>query len=253
VAGPIAPALRALLSNSIDYAGLFPPASLPLDVVVAKYREYKAGEFAWLLGKLVVTRHELAGEPIDEPLTVVSNSDHARAVSIETKLVISTSRPTYCEVPITELDELRKIGSFAKIRAGGVTPEAIPTVDYVANYIEACATRRLPFKATAGLHHPIRSIQPLTYEPGAVRATMHGFINFLLASAFAWHAAPMDLIRNILEETDPNAFRFDAAAHWRDHSLDRDRLTAARRDFAHSFGSCLFTDPIDGLQKLGWL
>src|SRR5258708_31204656 len=36
-----------------------------------------------------------------------------------------------------------------------------------AAFIVACAERQLPFKVTAGLHHPVRAAHPLTYEPDA--------------------------------------------------------------------------------------
>jgi len=37
----------------------------------------------------------------------------------------------------------------------------------------------VPFKATAGLHHPLRCIHPLTHEPNSPAAAMHGFLTSL--------------------------------------------------------------------------
>ena len=105
------------------------------------------------------------------------------------------------------------------LRTGGVKPEAIPSINAVAAFIRFCAERRLPFKATAGLHHPIRAEHPLTYEANAPRAVMHGFLNVFLAAAFAWHGEKD--IEPILAETDPAAFHFDDRAHWRERTLDR--------------------------------
>ena len=65
----------------------------------------------------------------------------------------------------------------------------------------------VPFKATAGLHHPVRAPQALTYEADSPRALMHGFLNVLLAGTFAWHGERD--IEPILAETEPQAFRFD--------------------------------------------
>ena len=157
----------------------------------------------------------------------------------------------YCEVPIGDLDEVKRAGCFAKLRTGGVKPEAIPAVGDVAAFIVACAERRLPFKATAGLHHPVRAPHPLTYEADAPRAVMHGFLNVFLAAAFAWHG-DRDL-EPVLAETDPAAFRFDERAHWRDRSLDADQVREARQQFAHSFGSCSFEEPVRDLEALGLL
>lgn len=45
--------LRALLSGVIDYAGLFPPARLPLDQAIRNYARYRQGPDAWMLGRFV--------------------------------------------------------------------------------------------------------------------------------------------------------------------------------------------------------
>jgi hypothetical protein len=248
-----APGLRALLDRLIDYAGLFPPAALPRDAAVANYLGYRAGEHAWMLRWLVVGAAELPHVPaeLDGSLAVLTDADEPRAAVIESKQIVRAGRPVYCEVPPGELDEVRRAGCFAKLRTGGLTPEAIPAVEDVAAFIRACGERRLPFKATAGLHHPVRAAHPLTYAADAPRAVMHGFLNVFLAAAFAWHG-DRDL-EPILAETDPAAFRFDETAHWRDRSLDAGQVREARRHFAHSFGSCSFEEPVRDLEALGLL
>jgi hypothetical protein len=45
--------LRALLAGVIDYAGLFPPAKLPLEEALANYQRYREGPDAWMLGRFV--------------------------------------------------------------------------------------------------------------------------------------------------------------------------------------------------------
>ena len=40
-------AIRALLTGSIDYAGLFPPAGLDMASAVENYARYRAGPDAW--------------------------------------------------------------------------------------------------------------------------------------------------------------------------------------------------------------
>ena len=248
-----APALRALLLNAIDYAGAFPPASLPLAAAVTNYQQYQQSEHSWMLGRLVIGLAHMKDVPeaLDGHLSVLTNADHSRASAIEARMVVATSKPTYCEVSLDGLDEVCRIDSFAKIRTGGVTPESIPSLENVAQFINDCVRRKLPFKATAGLHHPIRSEQPLTYRPDSPRAPMHGFINLLLAAAFAWHGETQ--IEPILSETDTEAFRFDDRARWRDRSLRIEQVESARREFVHSFGSCSFTEPIAELHGLGWL
>jgi hypothetical protein len=49
-----AASLRALLSQAIDYAGLFPPASLELEPALRNYAEYVRGPDAWMLGTFIL-------------------------------------------------------------------------------------------------------------------------------------------------------------------------------------------------------
>lgn len=45
--------LKTFLSGLIDYAGLFPPASLPLDEALANYARYRTEPDAWMLGRFI--------------------------------------------------------------------------------------------------------------------------------------------------------------------------------------------------------
>ncbi|MGF1669407.1 MAG: hypothetical protein ACFCU6_03090 [Balneolaceae bacterium] len=46
--------IQPFLSKIIDYAGLFPPAGLPLDQVVVNYSAYQKSEFNWMLSKMII-------------------------------------------------------------------------------------------------------------------------------------------------------------------------------------------------------
>jgi hypothetical protein len=248
-----APALQSLLSRLIDYAGTFPPAALPCATAADNFAAYRRGPHARMLRHLVVSAADLARIPaeFDGSLSVLADADVPRAAAIESKQIVRAARPVYCELPVAELDRVKAAGCCAKVRTGGVEPEAIPPVAELADFIRACAQRRLAFKATAGLHHPIRSEQPLTYAPDSPRAVTHGFLNVFIAACFAWHGR-CD-IEPELGETDPSAFRFDDRAHWRDWSLDAAEVADARANFAHGFGSCSFEEPVRDLQSLGLL
>ncbi len=56
----ILPSVRAFLAGLIDYAGLFPPARLPLDRAIDNYAKYRAGSDAWMLGRFVIPAAHLA-------------------------------------------------------------------------------------------------------------------------------------------------------------------------------------------------
>jgi len=67
--------LRALLTGIIDYAGLFPPARLPMDEAVRSYFRYRSAPESWMLGRFVCPAGRL--QEIG-PLLRKSNSAGAR-------------------------------------------------------------------------------------------------------------------------------------------------------------------------------
>jgi hypothetical protein len=152
------------------------------------------------------------------------------------------------------LATLARRGARAKIRTGGVVPEAIPDPVDVARFIAACARAAVPWKATAGLHHPVRGEQALSYEPASPRAVMHGFLNVFAAAVFARAGATLAELDAVLREEQPAAFRFDdEGLAWRRLRVPTRELAATRRDFAGSFGSCSFAEPVADLRALGVL
>lgn len=148
------------------------------------------------------------------------------------------------------LEALRAAGLAAKIRMGGVTAERFPAAGEVARFLAAAHRADAPFKATAGLHHAIRGEFPLTYEPESRRATMFGFLNFLLAGLVVRAGGdPGDAVA-ALEERSSEAFGFDdAGASWRGRRFALAELEAFRSRF-HGFGSCSFREPIDALAEV---
>lgn len=252
----VAGSLRALLTNIIDYAGLFPPAALPFEIVAERYRGFQASPESWMLNRLVLTVGMLpksGGNP-DWRITLLADSDPGplppQVESIESKSVDFVSdRPVYYEAPVKEI-----VRGFAKIRTGGLAPEAIPSAETVARFLTEAAARRIPFKATAGLHHAIRSARALTYAADSPRAAMHGFLNVFAAAVLAWHGAEAALLVELLEDPNPDAFYFaDDALLWRDVRMTTEQIAGARREFAHSFGSCSFEEPVSELRELGLL
>jgi hypothetical protein len=152
------------------------------------------------------------------------------------------------------LAALRRRGARAKIRTGGVVPSAIPEPRDVARFITACAEAGVPFKATAGLHHAVRAEHALTYEAASPRAVVHGFLNVFAAATFARAGTDPSQLEAVLRETQPSAFRFDASSlSWRELRATSETLEATRRDFASSFGSCSFAEPVADLRALGVL
>ena len=136
-----------------------------------------------------------------------------------------------------------------KVRCGGAEPTDVPSVEDVAALIVACRDAGIPFKATAGLHHPVRH-----YDDG-LDTDMHGFLNVFAAAVLAAeHNLDSPEVQAVLSEGNADNFRFlkDAFA-WRDLTVSIDDVQYARENLALSFGSCSFEEPVDHLRDLEWL
>jgi len=268
-------ARRIVLDRLIDDAGLFPPARKPMERAVADHRAARAGAHAWMLGRFLcpVSRlPELAhadpdagwrlgaiadGEDWRDDLSRVAAYDGPGTVdAIELRLPgVLDEAPhgidLFVEVPTrdaraltTALDGLATDGrAGAKLRCGGVSSDAFPSDEAVARFVGECVRLGLPFKATAGLHHPFRTLDE------QIGVLQHGFVNLLAATALAGVADGA----TIIEEADPRAFELSAVGlRWRDHVADADALARARRMFT-AYGSCSFDEPVADLVAHGIL
>ncbi len=308
--------VQTLLTNLIDYAGLFPPAGCSMPVAAQNFARDLAGPDAFALDRFIcpasrleeLTEHgralmpgtyatsgyrEMAhtGEPwgvsvvCDLPLEAsldaadAFNERHAdedRGLARVRALELRATSSAFIDEAIDAIPEEYSVffeipldtdfrgmvaalsgnpGVGGKVRCGGVTPELIPPPDRLASFIAACAAADVPFKATAGLHHPIRAVHALTYHPDAPRAVMHGYLNVFLAAALARSLRlKADQIEAILAETDHTAFVLaEDRAGWRDLAIDNTQLARCRESFCLGYGSCSFAEPLDDLRKLGWL
>jgi hypothetical protein len=282
-------AIETLLAGLFDYAGLYPPASLDVQSAANNYLDYRRSKHASALGRFIINFDHLnelcsiAGSSLDKfKLSVIATDDtdwKSFAKQMEGRLPVESveikcSRPAaiehttrqspetlaaYFEVPnIADIEPalkaIRATGARAKIRMGGVVPEAFPTAPDVARMLKALADLRLPFKATAGLHHPVRSINLLTYEPKGPTGIMHGFVNLCCAAALLYFGGGVDEAQHLLAEEDSTAWQVNAhSLRWRDRSWSKEQLAALRRHFFISIGSCSFEEPIRDLESLGWL
>jgi hypothetical protein len=162
----------------------------------------------------------------------------------------------YFEIPITGdveplVKTIAKVGARAKVRTGGITPEAFPPADALVDFIAACQREAVPFKATAGLHHPVRGEYRLTYEPDSPKWMMYGFLNVFIAAALLYAGEGEDTALAALEERNPSAFAFtDDGIQWREKRIGVDQILASRSEFAISFGSCSFREPVEELANL---
>lgn len=193
----------------------------------------------------------------------VIDTVETKAADIETIWRLATAFDTqhtvFVEVPVAEdpttlIGELALRGLRAKIRTGGVTPDAFPSPEQVMRFLTACARLSVPFKATAGLHHPMRGQYGLTYEPNTARGAMYGFLNVFLAATLLFDGTDESELLPLLEEGDAATLEIrDDSLSWRGHAVSAAEIAGARESFAVSFGSCSFEEPVGDLTKLGML
>lgn len=322
---------RALMGRLIDYAGLFPPARLPLRESLSNYLRYKLENDSWMLGRFICPAQRLpevsklrdqlfaAGPPIEfsavgqssekpgaflsdlvEDLTLARDFVSAMAGRalvdvLEVKLpseILGGSRPErllsqisqtvrqvwpgeltlFFEVPREvdgwrnamvrwieafarrrETQELRRIPrreTFGvKLRCGGETASATPSVEDVALVLWESVRWGIPFKATAGLHHPIRRFDQ------AIQGRRHGFLNVFGAGVLIRAGTlAADRVAQMLTDEEPDSFQFDDDAfQWKSARAETATIARARKDGMVSFGSCSFDEPREDLRALGLL
>lgn len=313
--------VRVLMARIIDYAGLFPPAQLPMSEAFAEYLLHRDGADGWMLGRFVCPVGRLAElDPLLERLQPEIGRMHLSVLgsggatgaacirSLERDLEVmmwlasvhgdrlavdqfEVKLPTEVEpagmvdfvgevvgalsglAPVAPLpffecsllegwrDRLTpsveaistasRRGSAVglKVRCGGATASAVPSLAAVAAAIVACRRAAIPLKATQGLHHPLRHFD------AQLETTAHGFLNLFAAGALALsRGVSDDGVLEVLGEEDANAFSFsDDTIAWNGHELDVERIAAGRRHAVTSFGSCSFVEPRDDLIALGLL
>ncbi len=192
--------------------------------------------------------------------TIEVKAPNAREIQ-DTAQVFGKNYQLYFETPPeTWRSLLPAIGvarARAKIRTGGEAAAAIPEESRVLEFLRIASERRVAFKATAGLHHPLRGMQRLTYKPDSAEAVMHGFVNVFCAAVLLWQEP--DLRQEaawMLGERDADAITMDEMSmtwHNSGVTLTAEQIQQAREQFCISFGSCSFTEPIEDLRALGWL
>jgi len=163
------------------------------------------------------------------------------------------NRPVYIEIPRDDrfveslpstMSALARYGLGAKVRCGGIDAAAFPSVEEVRAFVRASANDDVPFKATAGLHHPIRHID------AATGFHMHGFLNILVAAVLA-HRIDDATLEAILADEESSSFRFDETSlRWKDLRAADEEIAAGREHRFVAYGSCSFAEPVADLTEL---
>ena len=325
---------QSFMEKLIDYAGLFPPAQLPMEKAIQQYAEYRKSPDAGMLSRFICPAARLRelqpyqdslfqeGEPfrfsvlgrsgktkeeflagLEKDLEAIRefleyHRGRAAAEVLEVRLpgdalhspgasaisqllngfaaALEKNGPpeiaAYFEADFISFGrEWKKVLHAAvkgiaehnrylqrgnkftryksagfKLRCGGVEPQMYPSPEQAAAAISACIDQRVPLKATAGLHHPVRHFNR------AAKVKMHGFLNVFGAAVLAEaHNLSAEQIQEIIEDEDASNFIFTRRAFaWKNLRASLDEITRARQNYAISFGSCSFDEPREDLRGL---
>lgn len=232
--------MTALLTGLVDDAGLFPPAWLPMDEALARFR---ASQHPMLSGRFLCPGDRVAEllDLLDGPIEVHLLGDDAVDLpsdprvtvrAVELRSGVMSEIPCYVEGVAPAA--LAGKGAFGKLRCGGLR---IPSVEEVASYVTECARLSLPFKGTAGMHAAVRGWEETKGEPH------HGYLNLLLAVSRAVSGGD---VAAVLASTDAQALAAEAKGLVPE-------LVTATRVLLHSYGSCDTARPIADARQLGLL
>jgi hypothetical protein len=307
--------VRALFEHIIDYAGLFPPARLPLPEALRNYAGYVSGPRQWLVGRFVcpaVRLEELTAEArsarIESGLQVAvlgqgggSSEEFLSHLADDVKAVerlreawwpdvadvLEVALPaglTAAQTPelltrsagILEPTRLRSFfevpggadfgarlqacadalskhganGAFGlKIRCGGASADAFPSDELLADFMVCCRAARVPWKATAGLHHPLRH-----WDEG-LQVLTHGFLNVFGAGLLSYaHSLTAAQLVEILRDREGASFWFQNERFgWKHWGCSLREVKDLRRRWLPSFGSCSIDEPCADLVGLGMI
>ena len=278
---------EALLSGGIDYAGLFPPAHLDLQSTVENYGSYRLGPQAWALGRLILPakrvaefEHTWPSFASEWPISLLVSEDvetdwrsafdcglscdvveckplPIHEIAAVRRLLPATTK-IYFELPVgSDLDAaiaaISAVGARAKIRTGGTTQDAFPSIPELVRFLSCCVKHSVPFKVTAGLHHPLRGIYPLSYEAQSDCTLMHGYVNVILASILLHHGGEVAEASALLGDTSAANFQFTREQiSWRHLNFTKQQIIQVREDLMVSFGSCSFVEPLEEIDLTGW-
>jgi hypothetical protein len=246
--------------------GRFVVTAARLDELAAARHAAGRSTNAWRISAIIRDRSDLDVAAVSR-FNAGAGEHRARVDAIESKpdavdsidwlaATFGTSADVYVEVAPTPdaarwLERIRDTGLRAKVRTGGLSAEAFPSPAALAAFFETAIRLGVTFKATAGLHHAVRGRYPLTYEPDAARAVMHGYLNVLVAVAALHDGLPVSAAERLLAQTDTSTLHApDEGIRWAGALVPTSALMHARERCLVSFGSCSFTEPADDARAL---
>jgi hypothetical protein len=254
--------LVGVVERLFDDASLFPPARLPMAAALAAHERLRRGPLAPTVGPFLYPASRFdeleaclsSGLPRPPELGVIAyDGDAPWAVIYAAPGIVQVEAPQSARPPepprgvrryveiaphadaralAAVLDEVAGTGARAKVRCGGLTPEDVPSCEWLAAAIAGCAERGITLKATAGLHHPFRAT--------GADGPRHGLVNLLAAAGAAHAGADAAVLSGIL------AVEGDGSTVLLEH-------VEGARGLLASVGTCSIDETVEGLTARGLL
>lgn len=164
-------------------------------------------------------------------------------------LELSWAEDIVAQVTAIHRARTRGFEAIAKVRCGGATAAVVPSPEALVHFIWSANRLDVPFKATAGLHHPVR------HPDATLGTTIHGFLNVIGGAVLA-RARGLDgrMLEQLLSDTNAAHFQLDENTFsWLGVGAGADEIGAARARFVHSYGSCSLAEPAQDLRGLAML
>jgi len=223
------------------------PSQTPLEVSLEQIREFNHRHESEDAGLALVDAIETPAKDVHEVDALLDLVPEQLAIAVEVPVLDAPGGDNRGYIAA-----LAGTGAAAKIRCGGVTQDAFPTSRQIAEFLVACRTAAVPFKATAGLHHAMPGDYRLTYDDSPPMGRMHGFVNvFVAAILVGARSIDADQAEALLDDTDPSNFVLtDDAVGWQSHAASIATAAEQRSRFALSYGSCSFDEPTEELAAL---
>ena len=232
-------ALAVLACEGAAWLGgdlLAPPAPPPSAAAVAPAGAAEPGRTVPPAEMQLARELEIALRDVDDPAgnarRVVAAVDAARGEGVldeDTAVFVElpAGDPTYSW--LAAADEVAAAELRLKLRTGGLDPDAFPTPERLAAWIDAALDRELAFKCTAGLHRALPHVD-------ADGCAHHGFLTVLAATRVAFDGgSPDDVVATLRRDDATDLLALD--------------LAGARRWFT-SFGSCSIDEPLADLREM---
>lgn len=127
------PSVRIFMEKLIDYAGLFPPAGLPIDAAIRNYQAYRFDQDSWMLGKFITPVSRLQDLV---PYMPLFSQDHRLILSV---IGDRSGDAEECKELLAEsLVKIQSFGDqFQAVTQIGVLDLPLPPISLQADLLEA--------------------------------------------------------------------------------------------------------------------